>query len=399
MANLTVTEVNRIIKYKIKEIPEFRNVAVMGEITNFNERNRYGHWYFALKDAGGQLSCNLFMNYQKNVSFEPVDGMKVVCFGYIDVYEKSGIYQLYVTSMQEVGKGDSKLALEELKKKLTKEGIFDVSHKKSIPKYPNKIGIVTSESGAAFADLTTNIERRWTLSEIVLAPSLVQGEKAPADIVKSISLLDSMPDIDVIIVGRGGGANDDLNAFNSEAVARAVYNCNTPIISAVGHEVDFTLCDAAADIRVPTPSTAAEVTVPDKNEELRRIDDVYSDIKSLSGLRIEREEHRLSGLSLISSRNVFFDNLERIIEDYKSRMINSCKNRLVTEENRINRLADKINALSPQAVLKRGYTLTKLNGKSVNSVKELNTDDKVEIVFYNGIATADINEVNEYEQN
>ena len=399
MANLTVSEVNRIIKYKIKEVPEFRNIAVMGEITNFNERNRYGHWYFALKDAGGQLSCNLFMNYQKNVAFEPVNGMKVVCFGYIDVYEKSGIYQLYVTSMQEAGKGDSKLALEELKKKLTKEGIFDVSHKKPIPKYPCKIGIVTSESGAAFADLTTNIERRWTMSEIVLAPSLVQGEKAPADIVKSISLLDSMPDIDVIIVGRGGGANDDLNAFNSEAVARAVYNCKTPVVSAVGHEVDFTLCDAAADIRVPTPSTAAEVTVPDKNEELRRIDDIYSDIKYLLKLKIEREEHRINELSVSSSRNIFFDNLVRNLDSCKSKLINAYKFILKFEENRIDRLTDIINALSPLSVLKRGYTLTKLNGKTVNSVDKLNKEDKIEIVFSDGSANANIYEVNKYEQN
>ena len=397
MKPLTVTEVNRIIKCKLKEIPGFRSVYVVGEITNFNERSRYGHWYFALKDENSQLSCNMFMNYQKGVKFEPANGMKVICSGYIDVYEKSGSYQLYVMSMNTIGAGDDMLALEQLKKKLEAEGIFDVSHKNQPPKYPRKIGIVTSATGAAVEDLKSNISRRWGLSEIIIAPTLVQGEKAPADIVKSISILDNVPEVDVIIVGRGGGANEDLKAFNTEAVARAVFNCKTPVISAVGHEVDFTLCDAAADVRVPTPSTAAEVVVPDRNEELRRVDEAYSDILSTVKMKLEVEENRLNRLSVLSNRNAFYEKLERGIEESRSKIIQLFSDKLNESEFQIRSAAERLNALSPLAVLGRGYSITVKDNKVIKSVNDINSGENINIRLSDGTLSAAVTEVNKYE--
>lgn len=397
MKPLSVTEVNRIIKYKLKEIPQFRNVIVIGEITNFNERSHFGHWYFSLKDEGGQLSCNMFMNYQKGVKFEPSNGMKVICSGYIDVYEKGGSYQLYVMSMNTVGAGDDLLALEQLKQRLTEKGIFDISHKKPLPKYPEKVGIVTSSTGAAVEDLKSNISRRWGLSEIVIAPALVQGEKAPADIVKAIARLDEMKGVDVIIVGRGGGANDDLKAFNSEAVAMAVYNCKTPIVSAVGHEVDNTLCDAAADVRVPTPSTAAEIVVPDRNEELRRIDELSSDMSSLLKIRLEAEQNRINRLSALSGRDAFYEKLESNIEALGKALSHSFKNLVSEKEGSLFRLADKLDMLSPLAVLGRGYSISIKNNSVINTVKSVNINDVIDVIFTDGSIKAVINEVRENE--
>lgn len=397
MKPLTVTEVNRIIKYKIKEIPQFSNVYVVGEITNFNERSRFGHWYFSLKDENGSLSCNMFMNYQKGVKFEPSNGMKVICCGYIDVYEKNGAYQLYVMSMNTVGAGDDMLALEELKKKLTAEGLFDAAHKKPLPKYPRKIGIVTSATGAAVEDLKTNISRRWGLSEIVIAPTLVQGDKAPADIVKSISALDKFADVDVIIVGRGGGANDDLKAFNTEAVARAVYNCKTPVISAVGHQVDYSLCDAAADVSVPTPSTAAEIVVPDKNEELRAIDDMYSDIESIIKMKLEREENRIRNYMHTFDSKAFYEKLEHGIENSQNKLITIYGEIVNNRDFKIRSLADKLNALSPLAVIGRGYSITMKNNSVLKTVDGVNKNDNLTIKLSDGSINASVNEVNKNE--
>ncbi|MCR5208113.1 MAG: exodeoxyribonuclease VII large subunit [Eubacterium sp.] len=397
MKPLSVSEINRIIKYKLKEIPQFRSIYVVGELTNFNERSRYGHWYFDLKDAGGKISCNMFMNYQSVVRFEPSNGMKVICGGYIDVYEKQGSYQLYVTSMNTIGAGDEMLALEQLKEKLRAEGIFDEAHKKPLPEYPRKIGLVTSASAAAAEDIKSNIARRWGLSEIVLAPCLVQGERAPGEIVRSISVLDNIPEIDVIIVARGGGANDDLKAFNTEAVARAVYMCNTPVISAVGHEVDTTLCDAAADVRVPTPSTAAEIAVPDKNAELKAVDEAYSTLLSIVKMKVEREEARLAKASFLSNRNLFYERLEQTVKSSAERIDNSYRRIVGEKEFALCRTADKLNALSPLSVLGRGYSITMKDLSVVNSVKDIKSGDKIEIVLTDGRASAAVTEVKKNE--
>ena len=397
MKPLSVTEVNRIIKYKLKEIPQFANIYVVGEITNFNERSRFGHWYFSLKDENGQLSCNMFMNYQRGVNFEPANGIKVICSGYIDVYEKNGAYQLYVMSMNTVGAGEDMLALEELKRKLEQEGIFDPAHKKTPPEYPRKIGIVTSSTGAAVEDLKSNISRRWGLSEIVIAPALVQGDKAPADIVKSLTILDGIEDVDVIIVGRGGGANDDLKAFNTEIVARAVYNCKTPVISAVGHEVDYTLCDFAADVRAATPSTAAEVVVHDKNEELRALDDRYFEIASKVKIKLEAEENRMHKYSSLINAVAFYEKLETNTINTQNK-INSLYSQFVSKsEYKIQNLADKLNALSPLAVIGRGYSITSKGGIVLKSVSDIDINDKVNIKLIDGSLDAEITGVNKNE--
>ena len=268
---LTVTQVNTYIKALLDESAPLRNIYISGEISNFTHYYRTGHLYFTLKDESSQLKAVMFSSNASRLRFQAENGMKVICRGRISVYSKSGEYQLYVDDMQPDGVGALSLAFEQLKKKLSQEGLFDEAHKKPIPPFPSKIGVATSNIGAAVEDIKNITARRYPLAEIIICPTVVQGENAPADIVRSIKMLDGYDGIDVIILGRGGGSAEDLWAFNSEEVARAVFACETPIVSAVGHETDFTICDFVSDLRAPTPSAAAELVCPDINK-------LYSDL-------------------------------------------------------------------------------------------------------------------------
>ena len=395
MTVLTVSQVNTYIKALLDEIPHIKNVYISGEISNFKHYPS-GHMYFTLKDSKSQLKAIMFSGDNYKLKFVPENGMKVICFGQIGVYERDGVYQLYVRDMQVEGIGSLTIAFEQLKEKLEKEGLFSDENKKPIPKYPKKIGVATSNMGAAVEDIKNILARRFPLCEVVIVPTVVQGDAAPSDIVKSLELLDSMDDISTIIVGRGGGSIEDLWAFNTEEVARAVFNCKTPVISAVGHETDFTICDFVADLRAPTPSAAAELAVPNAENELLSIQNMSAAIETLIQRNIEIREERLQTLinkSPLSNIDSFFENAQEGIASSLEKINKTFENILLKKENDLRGAAQALNALSPLAVLARGYSITKKNGTVVKSADALSKGDEIDILINNGEIKAEISEV------
>ena len=285
---ISVIALTRYIKYKLDNDINLQEVYLKGEISNFKRHSR-GHFYFTIKDEESRINAIMFASSAKNVNFEPVDGTKVLVKGRISVFESTGNYQIYVNEMQEDGIGNLYALYEKLKKDLQKEGLFDESHKKQIPKIPKRVGVVTAPTGAAIRDIISTINRRYPLCEVILFPSLVQGKDAKDDIVKNIKIADSY-NLDTLIVGRGGGSIEDLWAFNEEIVARAIYECNTPIISAVGHEVDFTIADFVADKRAATPTGAAEKAVPNLKDMINYFDQFKIRLNESMNKKIEHKK-------------------------------------------------------------------------------------------------------------
>lgn len=394
---VTVTQVNIYIKALLDESAPLKNIFVVGEISNFKHYYRSGHMYFTLKDDTSQLKAVMFSSYAQRLKFMPEDGMRVICRGRISVYDRDGVYQLYAEDMQPDGAGALNLAFEQLKEKLGREGLFDDIYKKPIPKYPRKIGVATSNIGAAIEDIKNITKRRYPLSELVIVPTIVQGEQAAADIVESIKMLDSIEDVDVIIVGRGGGSIEDLWAFNKEEVARAVFACKTPIISAVGHETDFTICDFVADLRAPTPSAAAELAVPDINNLISFVDNAENTLVSLLIRRLERENQRLDDLtnnSVLSMPSEYYKSYSDDIKAFESDIKTAFEHCLKTNELRLGQLAGRLDALSPLAVLSRGYGVVKNDdNKLIKCVNQLNAGDKITLTLNGGNADCTVNEV------
>ncbi len=394
MSVYTVSQVNMYIKSLLEEIPHIRNMYIKGEISNFKHYNR-GHMYFTLKDEKSQLKCVMFSGDNYRLRFEPENGMKVVCFGQVGVYERDGVYQLYVRDMQVDGVGDLQVAFEQLKSKLEQEGLFDASHKRSIPKYPRKVGVVTSNMGAAVEDIKNVISRRFPLTEIVICPTVVQGDLAAPDIVKSLRMLDSMEGIDTIIVGRGGGSIEDLWAFNTEEVARAVYACTTPIISAVGHETDTTICDFVADLRAPTPSAAAELAVPDISSEKQRVANLSNALYDIMLVNTERRENKLDSIknnSPLSDTDVYYNSLYDNVNNTYAMILLAYKAIITQAESKLVGSVRALNALSPLAVLSRGYSVTKFNGTVVTSASDVSAGDKIDITLSDGSISAEVTE-------
>lgn len=395
MNTLTVSQVNRYIKAILDEAQPLNRIYVSGEISNFKHYRQSGHMYFTLKDNSSQLKCVMFAGNNSSLKFTPEDGMSVVCFGKVSAYERDGQYQLYVSSMQPNGLGALALAYEQLKQRLEKEGYFAPEHKKPIPKYPTKIGVATSNMGAAVEDIKNIISRRFPLAEIVICPTVVQGGEACEDIASSVKFLDTLG-VDVIIVGRGGGSMEDLWAFNTMPVIQAVYDCNTPIISAVGHETDFTLCDFVADLRAPTPSAAAELAVPDINSELQITDGFYSSLLSLFKHKIETEEinlDRIVNRSPLSDANEAFKIRQEKLELLCDNLMLRFKAKIDDKEKALIREADMLNAVNPLSVIARGFTLTSKDNKTVSSVKSLSVNDTVCTRFSDGKIIATVCEV------
>lgn len=394
MTTLTVTQVNKYIKALIEEIPQTRNIYVFGEISNFKHYTKSGHMYFTLKDSMSQLKCVMFAFDNSKLRFRPEDGMSVVCFGQVSVYERDGVYQLYVHGMQPKGVGELTVAYEQLKAKLEEKGYFDEAHKKPIPKYPQRVGVATSNMGAAVEDIKNVISRRFPLCEIIIVPTVVQGDEAAPDIARSIAYLDSL-DVDTIIVGRGGASIEDLWAFNTELVANAVYNCKTPIISAVGHETDFTICDFVADKRAATPSAAAELVVPEINSEALYLDGLAADLEKEITYKLETEQARLEALvkySVLSNIEQLFDIQNRKIVDLSSRIEELFSTIIDKKSSLFTKNVAMLNALSPLAVLGRGYSILSKNGRVV-AAKELAPNDTVNIRLQDGSVEATVNEV------
>lgn len=395
---ITVTQLNTYIKSILDENTHLKTIYIKGEISNFKHYYKSGHMYLTLKDNNCQLKAVMFSSYASRLKFKPEDGMSVICRGKISVYEKDGVYQLYIEDMQPDGIGSLSIAFEQLKEKLEKEGLFDASHKKPIPKYPKKIGIATSNMGAAIEDIKNITKRRYPIAELVIAPTIVQGDSAPEDIVKSIQLLDSIDDIDVIIVGRGGGSLEDLWAFNTEMVARAVFECQKPVISAVGHETDFTICDFTADLRAETPSAAAEKAVPDINELLKFTKNAESRMLYSISKRLEYEAQRLDSLSnesILANYNDFFDNKNDVLVSLRKELLDAFENKLSRCKYDLGILSGKLDALSPLSVLARGYAAVKTkDNKIIKSKEDIKVNDKINIKFIDGSAVCTVDEVN-----
>jgi exodeoxyribonuclease VII large subunit len=412
---LTVTALTKYIKYKFDSDVHLKNVLLEGEVSNFKHNVR-GHFYFTLKDDNAQISAVMFKGNAWKVKFTPKDGMHILVRGYISVFEMSGGYQIYVESMEEVGLGNLYQAYLQLKETLEKEGLFDQRHKQEIPKFPNQIAVLTSSTGAAVRDIIHIINRRYPLTKILIYPTTVQGDNAKYEIVENIKRANSNKENSVIILGRGGGSIEDLWAFNEEMVARAIFESQIPIISAVGHETDFTIADFVADMRAPTPSGAAEIAVPDQVTLHKEINQASQRlIDALKRLNFQKNRH----LTQLTNRYILKDPA-RILQpfstrfeylDDKLRILHPSK-RLVQSQNDLNqkekslhraykllieskqksfvKVIEHLEYVNPLSIMKKGYTLAKVDGKILKSIDDIKEKDILDIHFYDGVVQAKI---------
>lgn len=416
---LTITALTKYLKYKFDSDDNLRQIFLKGEISNLKFHTT-GHLYFSLKDETSKINAIMFSTSARRLVFKPTDGMNVLVTGRISVYEATGNYQIYVDDMVEDGVGNLYVAFEQLKERLSKEGLFDEIHKKKLPKIPSKIGIITASTGAAIRDILSTIKRRFPLCETYLYPALVQGKDAAPDIVNKIKRADAAG-LDLIILGRGGGSIEDLWAFNEEIVARAIFAAETPIISAVGHEVDFTIADFVADLRAPTPTGAAEMAVPN-------ITDVISSINHLS---IRCNEALFSKINILkmaldniksnyilNNPVIMYENKKQVIDNilekiktlvfYKisnySMKLDHIKNNYILMHPQelyskkilnLEKTITKLELLNPLTILKRGYTLTYQNDKMIKSIKDINKNSDLKIKLIDGNVKVKVVEVEE----
>ena len=409
---ITISEVNKYIKEVINDDMLLRKVYLKGEISNFKAHSR-GHYYFTLKDENSRIAAVMFSFNNRNMKFTPVDGMKVLVTGKIDVYEATGAYQIYVEEMEEDGIGRLYVEFERLKKRLSEEGLFDKDKKKKIRRVPNVIGIVTSPTGAAIKDILTTIKRRYPVCKTILFPALVQGEEASKDIAKKIELANSYKDIygiDTLIVGRGGGSLEDLWPFNEEIVARAIYNSSIPVISAVGHEIDVTISDYVADLRAPTPTAAAELAVPDINTIITYLDGAktrgYNALNNIININTKKLDNLKNSyilnnpLSMYEIKeqklDILIDNINRVME----KRLDNIKVKLYTINNsyilnnpdmlykysnqKLEHIISKLEVLNPLSTLSRGYSIIKKDNKVISSIKNIKLDDVITITLKDG---------------
>ena len=416
---LTVSAITRYLKAKFDVDENLQTVFLKGEISNFKAHTT-GHFYFSLKDESSKINAIMFRSNASKVLFKPMDGMKVLVTGRISVYEAMGSYQIYVDEMLEDGVGNLYIAYEQLKEKLQKEGLFNKTHKKKIPKIPKRVGIVTASTGAAIRDIITTIKRRFPICETILFPTLVQGENAKDDIVRNIKRAEDY-DLDVLIVGRGGGSIEDLWPFNEEVVARAIYDCKIPVISAVGHEVDFTIADFVADLRAPTPTAAAELAVPNIGDLKKHIDQLSirlneSIYKKVNYLKLYLDSVKNS--FVIKNPGVMFENKKQSLDLMNTKLndlmlgkVDKMKNelekikksyvltnpKLLYRDNIVclKNIIDKLELLNPLNILSRGYSITYLDNKALKSVKEVKKDDILKVKLYDGMLEAKVNKIEE----
>ena len=414
---ITISELNHYIKGVMDDNLFLNKVYLKGEISNFKAHTR-GHLYFTLKDEGSRLNAVMFSYQANGLKFQPVDGMKVLVRGKISVYEATGSYQIYVEEMEQDGLGNLYVEFEKLKKKLASEGLFDQDKKKKIPKVPKKIGIVTASTGAAIRDILTTIRRRFPICETILFPSLVQGTEAAKDIVKNIEIANTY-DIDTLIVGRGGGSIEDLWPFNEEIVARAIYNSRVPVISAVGHEIDFTIADFVADLRAPTPTAAAELAVPNIDTINTYLDNAISrSTLSLNNI-IDNKRQILNSLTasyVLKKPTAMYEikeqNLDFLIDKLNKEMklkldnvmvrLRNCLSSYVIsnpsilykyKEQNLTHIINKLEVLNPMNTIKRGYAITKKDNLVISDVKKVKKDDIINIELKNGQIVSKVLEV------
>lgn len=390
---LSVSQINFYIKSIIENDGSLQFVLVTGEISNLTVHQRSGHIYLSLKDSNSVISAVMFAGNARRLKFRLENGMKVICRGRISVYEPSGRYQLYIEDMQPDGVGALTLAFEQLKKSLAQKGLFDNAHKKPLPKFPKTIGVITSPTGAAVQDITNIIRRRFPSADIVLAPVLVQGESAPEQLVRAVNKFSASKIADVVIIGRGGGSAEDLWAFNDEQLAYAVYNCKTPIISGVGHETDFTICDFVADVRASTPSAAAELAVPDRQElmsyyfkQKQYISAMLDRKIKTAQLRLENQQRRMSA----SSPKLKAEQLEKQLSAKSEKLTRFMNIYISDKENKLIAAKGKLDGLNPLNVLNRGYAIAEKDEKIITSSKQLKDGDDFTVILSDGKINAKV---------
>ena len=414
---ITITELSKYIKSNFDNDEFLRRVYIKGEISNFKNHTT-GHFYFSLKDSGSRINAVMFSSATRNIKFIPKDGMTVLVTGRVTVYEATGNYQIYVEEMVEDGLGNLYVAFEQLKEKLAKEGLFDRDKKKKIVRCPKKVGIVTAPTGAAIRDILTTIKRRYPICETILFPALVQGENAKEDIVRKIELANTY-DIDTLIVGRGGGSIEDLWPFNEEIVARAIYNSKVPVISAVGHEIDFTISDFVADLRAATPTAAAELAVPDINTIITYLNNAKTRSYNFINSYLENKKVYLSKLTesyvlkkptnmyeiKIQNLDNIIDRLNKemsiIIENNKVRLYKCKTNYLLNnpsmlykfKEQNLNNIINKLEVLNPMNTLKRGYAIVRKDDEILTDINKIKQDDIININLEKGTIVSKVVEV------
>ena len=383
---LSVTQLNEYLKMVIEGDRVLSNVFVRGEISNFKLYSS-GHAYFTLKDDAGQLKSVMFRSYFSRMAFMPEDGMRVIAHGRVSVYETSGQYQLYVDDMQPDGAGSLAMRFEQLKRKLAAEGLFDEARKRPLPPMPRRIGVITSPSGAAVHDIINVLGRRFPAAEMILYPSEVQGAQAPVQLISGVEFFSMTRLVDVIILGRGGGSAEDLWAFNDEYLARAVASCSVPVISAVGHESDFTICDFVADRRAPTPSAAAEIAVPDMGEILRGLSGLKAGLQTSMQKLIVQERRVLNQLTqsrVFSRPEQMLDNFRMRLDEKDTDLNRALGETLKQKGQNVALFAGKLQALNPLSILSRGYATVSRDGASVTSAKQINENDTLDIRMADG---------------
>lgn len=411
---ITVTQLTRYIKYKIDTDNNLQEIFLKGEISNFKAHTR-GHYYFTIKDEGSRINAIMFSSQTKKIKFTPTDGMKVLVTGKISVYEANGGYQIYVSDMLEDGVGNLYIAYEQLKQKLEKEGLFDPKKKKKIPKIPKRVGVITAPTGAAIRDILSTIKRRFPLTEVILLPALVQGAEAAPSIVKQIKNAKYF-NLDTLIIGRGGGSIEDMWCFNDENVAYSISSCEIPIISAVGHEIDYTIADFVADLRAPTPTGAAELAVPNKLDVINYIDQLNIRCKKVMKNKIDFLNQKLveiknkyilkNPLSIYEVKEQQFDHvLEKLkynmIQRYNQKekqYLNIIRSYVFKEpikiidfkKNKYIQVLSKLETLSPLSTIKRGYSVIRKDNTVISSVKKIQSKDKISIDLSDGTIDAQI---------
>ncbi len=389
---LTVSAVTRYLKAKFDLDDNLKSVFLKGEISNFKAHTS-GHLYFSLKDENSKINAIMFSRSAAKLDFKPVDGTKVLVTGHISIYEPAGNYQIYVDQMIEDGVGNLYARFEKLKKELAAEGLFDENHKKPLPKYPKRVGVITASTGAAVRDIITTIKRRYPICEIILFPTLVQGENAKEDIVKNIKKAENY-DLDVLIIGRGGGSIEDLWAFNEEIVARAIYDCKIPIISAVGHEIDFTISDFVADLRAPTPTGAAEMAVPNLTDLITYINQLNIRLKEAMLKKVNYQKLYLDSLKnsfVIKNPHLIYENKKQNLDLLEHKIKELMLRKYENDKTNLKIIIGKLDLLNPLNTLNRGYSITYSDGKVVKDVKDLG--DIVSVKLYNGTFKAKVIEI------
>lgn len=392
---LTVTQITSYLKSYIDENKKLSGIYIKGEITDFKANFYSGHFYFSLKDSNSEISCVMFRNFAERIRFMPENGMSVIVRCDLSVYQKACSCQLYVYDMQPDGLGAKHLAFEQLKAKLEAEGLFDIQFKKTLPQYPEKIGVITSENGAALQDIINVLTRRWPVAKLMLTPVSVQGEDAPKQLCDAVRKQGKDIKPDVIIIGRGGGSSEDLSAFNDEALAREIFACKIPVVSAVGHETDFSICDFVSDMRAPTPSAAAELVSPDINSLRQTFDDNLEWMKDFLSKKCDNYANILSRFTNVKHKDFtdkFILERKRTAEYLTKELIFSYKKQFSEKQNAFSASIAKLDANNPASIIKKSVCKIEHDGKPIKSAEQTEIGDKIDIYFADGTIKAEIKE-------